>query len=81
MVPQINPSKSRKKQLSLSEQDNGRPTTSRLLFAFQPQTFQPHITLPLPKALTASLPNFDGKSEKFEFFEDLFRNNTKTNHT
>ena len=34
-------------------------------------------TLPMPKALTASLPTFDGKSEKFELFEDLFRNNTK----
>ena len=31
----------------------------------------------MPKALTASLPVFDGKSEKFELFEDLFRNNIK----
>ena len=31
----------------------------------------------MPKALTASLPTFDGKSEKFELFEDLFRNNIK----
>ena len=31
----------------------------------------------MPKALTASLPVFDGKSEKFELFEDLFRNNVK----
>ena len=31
----------------------------------------------MPKALTASLPAFDGKSEKFELFEDLFRNNIK----
>ena len=31
----------------------------------------------LPKALTASLPVFDGKSEKFEFSEDAFRNNIK----
>ena len=36
-----------------------------------------HITLLMPKALTASLPTFDGKSEKFEFFENLFRNNIK----
>ena len=34
-------------------------------------------TLPMPKALTASPPTFDGKSEKFELFEDLFRNNIK----
>ena len=27
----------------------------------------------MPKALTASLPTFDGISEKFELFEDLFR--------
>ena len=31
----------------------------------------------MPKALTASFPVFDGKSEKFELFEDLFRNNIK----
>ena len=31
----------------------------------------------MPKALTTSLPTFDGKTEKFEFFEDLFRNNIK----
>ena len=31
----------------------------------------------MPKALTASLPIFDGKSEKFELFEDLFRNSIK----
>ena len=28
----------------------------------------------MPKALTASLPTFDGKSEKVKLFEDLFRN-------
>ena len=33
----------------------------------------------MPKALTASLHVFDGKSEKFELFEDLFRNNIKVN--
>ena len=31
----------------------------------------------MPKALTASLPNFDGKSDKFELFEDLFRKTIK----
>ena len=31
----------------------------------------------MPKALTASLPVFDGKSKKIELFEDLFRNNIK----
>ena len=34
-------------------------------------------TLPMPKALTASLPTFDGKSERFELFQDLFRKNIK----
>ena len=29
------------------------------------------------KALTASLPTFDGKTENVELFEDLFRNNIK----
>ena len=39
------------------------------------ETFLSANVLPMPKALTASLlPVFDGKSEKFELFEDLFRN-------
>ena len=56
---------------------NERPTTSRLLFAPQPEIHPPPQPPSMPKALTASLPVFDGKSEKFEFFEDLFRNNIK----
>ena len=31
----------------------------------------------MPKSLTASLRVFDGKSEKVDLFEDLFRNNIK----
>ena len=31
----------------------------------------------LPKSLTTKLPTFDGKSEKFELFEDLFQTNLK----
>ena len=31
----------------------------------------------MPKALTTSLSTFDGKNEKFELFEDLFRNNIR----
>ena len=31
----------------------------------------------MPKALTASLPVFDGKSEKFKLFKDLFQKNIK----
>ena len=56
---------------------NERPSTSRLLFAPQPEIHQPPHLPSMPKALTASLPLFDGKSEKFELFEDLFRNNIK----
>ena len=56
---------------------NERPSTSRLLFAPQPEIYQPSHLPAMPKALTASLPVFDGKSEKFELFEDLFRNNIK----
>ena len=56
---------------------NERPSASRLLFAPQPEIHQPPHLPPMPKALTASLPVFDGKSEKFELFEDLFRNNIK----
>ena len=51
-----------------------RPTAARTLFATDKSST---TTLPMPKALTASLPTFDGKSEKFELFEDLFRNNIK----
>ena len=51
-----------------------RPTAARTLFALDKNN---DTALPMPKALTASLPTFDGKSEKFELFEDLFRNNIK----
>ena len=33
----------------------------------------------LPKSLTTTMPTFDGKSEKFEMFEDLFQTSFK-NH-
>ena len=56
---------------------NERPSTSRLLFAPQPEIHPPPQPPSMPKALTASLPVFDGKSKKFELFEDLFRNNLK----
>ena len=51
-----------------------RPVVARTLFATDNND---GIDLPMPKALTASLPTFDGKSKKFELFEDLFRNNNK----
>ena len=51
-----------------------RPAVARTLFGAEKNN---NTTLPIPKALTASLPTFDGKSEKFELFEDLFRNNIK----
>ena len=67
----------RPKHRTPNDQSKERPTTSKILFAPQPQTFPSTNLLPMPKALTASLPVFDGKSEKFELFEDLFRNNIK----
>ena len=51
-----------------------RPAAARTLFGADKTD---STTLPRPKALTASLPTFDGKSDKFELFEDLFRNNKK----
>ena len=72
------PTKRLKQQRMHSEQQKDRPSTSKILFAPQRQTFPSANLLPLPKALTASLPVFDGKSEKFELFEDHFRNNIKT---
>ena len=71
------PTKGPKQQRASSEQTKERPSTSVILFAPQPQTFPSANLLPMPKGLTASLPVFDGKSEKFELFEDLFRNNFK----
>ena len=71
------PAKRPKQQRAPNEQTKDRPSTSKILFAPQPQTFSATNLLPMPKALTASLPVFDGKSEKFELFEDLFRNNIK----
>ena len=46
-----------------------RPAAARTLFATDKND---GTTLPMPKALTASLPTFDRKSEVFEIFEDLF---------
>ena len=71
------PMKRPKQQRAFSEQTKDRPSTSKILFVPQPQNFPPVNQLPMPKALTASHPVFDGKSEKFELFEDLFRNNIK----
>ena len=51
-----------------------RPVAARTLFASDKND---NTTLPMPKALTTSLQTFDGKSEKFERFKDLFRNNIK----
>ena len=34
----------------------------------------------LPKPLTTTMPTFDGKSEKFELFEDLFQRSLKLNN-
>ena len=56
---------------------NERPSTSRLLFAPQSEIHPPPQPPSMPKALTASLPVFDVKTEKFELFEDLFQNNIK----
>ena len=71
------PTKRLKQQRASNEQTKDRPSTSKILIAPQPQTFPATNLLPMPKALTASLPVFDGKSEKFELFEDLFRNKIK----
>ena len=48
-----------------------RPAVARTLFGTEKSD---NPLLPMPKTLTASLPTFDGKPEKFELFEDLFRN-------
>ena len=47
-----------------------RPIVARTIFAPDKND---NTRLSMPKALTASLPTFDVKSDKFELFEDLFR--------
>ena len=71
------PTKRPKQQRMHSEQQKDRPSTSKVLFAPQPQIFLSANLLPMPKALTASLPVFDVESEKFELLKDPFRNNIK----
>ena len=66
-----------KQQRVSSEQARDRPSTFKIVFAPLLQTFPSSNLLPMAKALTASLPVFDGKFEKFELFEDFFRNNIK----
>ena len=63
--------KIRSQSQSLSKE---RPAVARTLFGTEKKD---NTLLPIPKALTASLPMFDRKSEKFELFEDIFRNNIK----
>ena len=46
-----------------------RPAVARTLFGTEKND---NLLLPMPKTPTASLPTFDGKSEKFELFEDFF---------
>ena len=60
-----------------AEPTKDRPSTSKILFAPQTQTFPSTNLFPMPKAVTASLPVFVGEAERFELFEDLFRNNIK----
>ena len=50
------PTKRPNQQRASSEQTKDRPPTSKILFAPQPQTFPSANLLPMPKALTASLP-------------------------
>ena len=71
------PTERPKQQRMHNEQQTERPSTSKVLFAPQQQTFPSVNPPPMPKALTASLPVFDGKSKKFELFEDLFRITSK----
>ena len=70
------PLKQPKQKRPHKERKKDRPSTSEILFAPQPQTFPSANLLPMPKALTASLPVFDGKSEKFELQRPL-QNTTK----
>ena len=63
------PTKRPQQQRVSSEQPKDRPSTYKILFAPQLQIFPFSNQLPMPKALTASLPVSDDKSENFEFSE------------
>ena len=64
----------RPKRVPKSTSVHERPIVATTLFAPDKSD---STTLLMPKAVTASLPTFDGKSENFELFEELFRNNIK----
>ena len=81
MVTGVLPDPINPKKKSKTRTQSQSPLTERtnLPEAAPPLTKQTesNTTPPMPKALTTSLPTFDGKNEKCELFEDLFRNNIR----
>ena len=69
-----------------SENTPATTEADKILLALQPlatninsanvNTFSNRISK-LPKSLTTTMPTFDGKSEMFELFEDLFQTSSK----
>ena len=74
LTDSTNQSKRTKARSQSQPPSKERPIVARTLFATDKND---GTAPPMPEALTASLPTFDGKSEKFELFEDLFGNNIK----
>ena len=74
LTDSTNQPKRTKAQFQSQPTSKERPVVVKTLFASEKND---NTALPMPKALTASLPTFDGKSETFELIEDLFRSNTK----
>ena len=74
LTDSINHTKRPKTRSQSQPASKERPAVARTLFGAERND---NPTLLMPKALTASLPTFDGKTEKFQLFEDLFHNNIK----
>ena len=86
--PQNDPNESRNMVRGVLGDSNNQPKRPKIRSQSQPASKERPVvtitsdkndgtTLPMPNALTASLITFDGNSDKFELFKDLFRNNIK----
>ena len=85
-IPYCSPTTSSGKQKKASENTPATIEADQILLALQQlatdsnsANFNNNISRisKLPKSLTTTMPTFDGKSEKFELFEDLFQTSSK----
>ena len=78
-VPQVNLNSAVRIPLRTFEADQILLALQQLATNFNSANFNNNISRfsKLPKSLTTTMPTFDGKSEKFELFEDLFQTSLK----